>query len=85
MYSTGTLLAVETEKLIKHNLVDGNQNILSIITYSFERDGEATTLHAQEVLNNELSDSQFQDSSHGWDFALGSVNKLAEELQMQRT
>lgn len=80
MYTRGTILEIEQEKVLKHNLFDDqNQHVLSVITYKFVRDDHQTMLHAQEELNYETTDEQYQDSVEGWNFALASVKKVAEE------
>ena len=76
MYTQGTILEIEKENVIKHNLLDDQkQNVLSVITYEFVRHDHQTMLHAQEELNYETTDEQCQDSVEGWDFALASVKR----------
>src|SRR5688572_4951929 len=63
MYTNGTILEIEKEKVIKHNLFDDQkQKVLSVITYRFVKDDHQTILHAQEELNYETTDEQYQDS-----------------------
>ena len=50
------------KKVIKHDLFDDQkQNVLSVITYEFVRDDHQTMLHAQEELNYETTDEQYQE------------------------
>jgi uncharacterized protein YndB with AHSA1/START domain len=81
MYANGTILQVENEKLIKHNLLDvgEKEKILSVITYKFESGGTQTTLHSLEELNYEMTDQQYKDASEGWDFALAAIKEIAEK------
>ena len=81
MYTNGTILQVENERLIKHNLFDIGQKekILSVITYKFESQHTQTTLHSLEELNYEMTDQQYKDAAEGWDFALASIKEIAEK------
>src|SRR5688572_18686832 len=80
MYTNGVILKIEKEKLIEHNLFDHEQKVLSVITYRFVDDDHQTTLHVQEKLNYEPTEKLYQDALAGWDFALASVKKVAEEI-----
>jgi uncharacterized protein YndB with AHSA1/START domain len=81
MYTHGTILQLEKGRTIKHNLFDSPEKnkILSVITYKFEEKARHTTLHAEEELNYEITDQQYQAASEGWDGALASVKKTAEK------
>jgi uncharacterized protein YndB with AHSA1/START domain len=81
MYTSGTILQVEYERIIKHNLFDmeNKGKNLSVITYEFESQGTQTTLHSLEELNYEMTDQQYKDASEGWDFALAAIKEIAEK------
>ena len=86
MYTSGIILEIEKEKLIKHNLFNIGQNkkILSVITYRFiDKDGQ-TSLNAREELDYEMTDEQYAESMEGWDFALASVKETAEKFNSQK-
>ena len=83
VYTRGTILALEPGKLLKHNLVDLNSEniIISVITYEFEKNGNATTLFAKEaIMMYEMDDNQLIEVNEGWDVALLSVKQVAEKL-----
>ena len=82
MYTHGTILQIETERLLQHQLFENDERkkILSVITYTFSDDHGRTILGAREVLHNEMTDEQYQDTSDGWDIALAAIKKAAEDL-----
>lgn len=82
LLTRGTILQIEREKLLRHNLYDGaNSNqVLSEITYKLQYSNEQTSLYAREDLNYEMTDSEYEEVSEGWDAALISIKKAAERL-----
>lgn len=82
IYTNGTILELEPEKLLKHNLFDlkDNNNVLSVITYEFVKNGAGTILSAREEINYEMSDYLFKEANEGWDAALQLVKHVAEKL-----
>lgn len=82
LYTNGTILELEPEKLLKHSLVDlkDKDRLLSVITYRFEKNGAGTTVSAIEEINYEMSDYQFKEANEGWDAALQLVKYVAEKL-----
>ena len=81
-YTNGTILKIETEKLIKHELLDlkDNSKLLAVITYEFKEIGERTILTTKEEINYEMTTDQIKDASDGWDQALNAVKETAEKL-----
>ena len=82
MYTNGTILRIENERLIEHNLFSsaGEKTIISVITYTFKESDALTILHAREDLSAELTDNEYQQASEGWDIALDAVKRTAENL-----
>jgi uncharacterized protein YndB with AHSA1/START domain len=82
LLTTGKILQVEPEKLIKHELLDINDKskLLSVITYTFSENGERTVLDAKEELNYEMTAEELKDASDGWDAALNAVKATAEKI-----
>jgi uncharacterized protein YndB with AHSA1/START domain len=82
MYTNGTILQVEPNALLQHNLIDpeDEQKVISIITYQFTGTNGRTILSAKEELNYQTSDDQFKESLEGWEIALQAVKVTAEKL-----
>ena len=83
IYTNGTILQLEPEKVLQHNLfnLDDKTKILSVITYKFKDNNGSTTLYAREDLTFEMTDIEYKEASEGWDFALNIVKEKAENLQ----
>ena len=81
-YTNGTILKIEPEKLIKHELLDlkDKNKLLSVITYEFNENGERTILRAKEEIKYTMTTDQAKDISDGWDFALKAVKETAEKI-----
>jgi uncharacterized protein YndB with AHSA1/START domain len=82
LYTQGTILALEPEKLLTHSLYDlkDKDRLLSVITYEFIRNGGGTTVSATEEINYEITDYQLKEANEGWDAALQLVKQVAEKL-----
>jgi len=82
MYTSGIILQVETDKLLKHNLFEPEDNtqISSVITYRLKGNKGNTTLSAQEEINFDMTSAQLKEVKNGWEFALGKVKETAEKL-----
>ena len=80
MYTYGIILDIETEKLLKHNLLDKRtkSRVNSIITYRLESTEGQTLLHAEEELTFPMRDEDFDDALEGWDMVLESIKSIAE-------
>jgi len=81
MYTEGTILQIEPEKRLQHNLFSPGQGreVASVITYDLhEKDGH-TTLRSREEFTNPLNEKEYSDASEGWDTALLAVKELAEK------
>lgn len=83
IYTNGTILQLEPEFILQHNLfnLDEKDKILSVITYKFEDTKKSTTLHAHEEYSVSLTDEEYEAASEGWDFALKVVKEKAESLE----
>jgi uncharacterized protein YndB with AHSA1/START domain len=81
MYTNGTILELETEQLIKHNLFDLNDKdkLLSEITYRFDNKEGNTILSAREEINYEMTEDELEEAEEGWDLALQSIKEIAEK------
>ncbi|HTE10088.1 MAG TPA: SRPBCC domain-containing protein [Chitinophagaceae bacterium] len=82
MYTNGTILRIENEQLIAHNLFSsaGEKTVSSVITYTFKESDGFMILDAREDLSAELTDTEYQQASEGWDIALDAVKRTAENL-----
>ncbi|MGO4294321.1 SRPBCC domain-containing protein [Chitinophaga sp. RAB17] len=82
LYTNGTILALEPEKLLKHSLVDlkDKNKLLSVITYEFLKNGSGTIISAIEEVNYEMTDYQLKEANEGWDATLQLVKYVAEKL-----
>lgn len=82
MHTRGTILHIEKEKLLQHNLLDpeGSELITSVITYSFEGKDGYTILSAVEEMAEPLAEEEYEEASAGWDLALMAVKETAEKL-----
>ena len=82
MYTNGTILEIEPQKLLKHNLFDleDKNTLLSTITYDFKPIQTGTTISIREEINHEMDDEELSDTSDGWDFALQAIKDIAEKL-----
>ncbi|MBO9595564.1 MAG: SRPBCC domain-containing protein [Niabella sp.] len=77
----GVLLAYEPQQLIRHNLLEpDNETIQSVITYTFREEGGRTVLTGREVMTHPPDPAAFEDAAAGWEFALKAVKDLAEKL-----
>lgn len=78
----GTILEIQDQRLLRHNLADLNDHnkILSEISYELLTDGNETLLNAEEKLMYETTDEQYADTSAGWDAALNALKNIAERL-----
>ena len=79
LLTNGTILKVELEKLLQHNLLDAAGNVTSIITYEFHNANGNTMLRAQEAFTNAQTNEAFAEASEGWDAALEGVKAAAEK------
>ena len=82
MYTNGTILEIEPQKLLKHNLFDleDKKTLLSTITYNFKPIQTGTTISIREEINHEMDEEDLSDTSDGWDFALQAIKDIAEKL-----
>lgn len=82
MQTNGTILKIEPEKLLQHNLFgsdEPSENVISVITYEFHEQNNVTTIHAREDFSNPVSDAAYTDALEGWDAALQAVKAIAEK------
>jgi uncharacterized protein YndB with AHSA1/START domain len=81
VYTHGSIIDIEPEKLLKHYLYTSEDRsvIISTVTYEFHEDGATTKLHAIEEFTIPIDDNPYADVVAGWDAALTQVKELAEK------
>ena len=81
MYTEGTILQIEPEKCLQHNLFSSGpgREVASVITYVLQEKDGYTTLHSREEFTNPLNEKEYTDAWEGWDAALLVVKELAEK------
>ena len=79
MLTNGTILQIEPEKLLKHNLLNTDDTVISEITYDLREQNGRTILHAGENFMNPINDKEYADAVDGWDAALMALKELAEK------
>ena len=79
MLTNGTILQIEPEKILQHDLLDPNATIISVITYELREENGRTTLHASEKFTNPIHDKEYADAVDGWDAALMALKEVAEK------
>ena len=79
MLTHGTILQIEPEKLLKHNLVNPDDLVISEITYDLRQQNGRTILHARENFANPINDKEYVDAVDGWDAALVALKELAQK------
>jgi uncharacterized protein YndB with AHSA1/START domain len=79
MVTNGTILKIEPEKLLQHNLLNSVGTVNSVITYEFSEKNRITTLYAREDFAQSVTDKEYADAAKGWDAALLSVKETAEK------
>ena len=87
MLTSGTILRIESQKLLQHNLfaptTTGGERplVVSVITYELRGHAGRTTLVGREEFNAPLSVEQHRDATEGWDAALLAVKEVAEKCR----
>ena len=79
MLTNGTILQIEPEKLLKHNLLNPDDTAISEIIYDLREQNGRTILHASENFTNPINDKEYMDTVDGWDAALIALKELAEK------
>jgi uncharacterized protein YndB with AHSA1/START domain len=79
IYTDGKILEIEQEKLLKHSLIDANDEVTNIITYSFAEEDGKTLLTGREEFSHPPSESQLREGHSGWEEALKQVQQIAEK------
>jgi uncharacterized protein YndB with AHSA1/START domain len=78
MVINGTIMKIEPQKLLQHNLFNSVGSTNSVIAYEFDEKNRVTTLHAREDFVKPISDKEYADATEGWDAALLAVKEIAE-------
>jgi len=83
MYTNGTIIQIEPAKLLKHDLRDleDASALLSVITYRFTESNGTTHVSASEEINYRADESQLEDITDGWEFALSAIKDISEGLK----
>jgi uncharacterized protein YndB with AHSA1/START domain len=86
LYTRGTILKIEPEKLLQHNLfrsvaedLEHVSAITSVITYELRQLDGRTMLLAREEFTDAMQDKEYADASEGWDAALAVLKEVAEK------
>jgi len=79
MLTNGTILQIEPEKLLKHNLLNPDDIVISEITYDLRDQNGRTILHASENFSDHINDKEYADAVDGWDAALATLKHVAEK------
>jgi uncharacterized protein YndB with AHSA1/START domain len=79
LITNGTIMKIEPEKLLQHNLLNSVGSVNSVITYEFDEKNRVTTLHAREDFTKSITDKEYADAAKGWDAALLAVKETAEK------
>lgn len=81
--TNGSILKIEPEKLLQHNLFDSDalsrDSIISVITYEFHEQNGRTTILTREDFSRPINDEESAAALEGWDAALNSVKEIAEK------
>ena len=79
MVTNGTILKIESEKLLQHDLLNSVGSVNSVITYEFSEKNGIMTLYAREDFTQPVTDKEYADAVEGWEAALLSVKETAEK------
>lgn len=83
MLTNGSILKIEPEKILQHNLFGSEspstKSILSVITYEFNERNGLTTIRAREDFSRPINDEEYATTMEGWEAALQSVKEIAEK------
>lgn len=83
LQTNGTILKIEPEKLLQHNLLSADSqtapSVTSVITYEFHEQAGHTELRAREEFAQAVNDAEYSDALEGWEAALQSVKAIAEK------
>ena len=77
----GTILKIEPERLLQHNLLNSAGSTNSVITYEFDEKNRVTVLHTREDFTKPVTDKEYADAAEGWDVALLAVKETAERTK----
>jgi hypothetical protein len=78
MLTNGTILQIEPDKLLKHNLLNPDATVISVIRYELREQNGRTILHASENFTNPINEKEFTDAIEGWDASLAALKDVAE-------
>jgi uncharacterized protein YndB with AHSA1/START domain len=79
MLTNGSIVNIEPEKLLQHNLFGPDGSALSVITYEFSGQNGHTTIRAREDFSHPVDDEAYFDAIAGWEAALHAVKEIAEK------
>ena len=79
MLTNGTILQIEPEKRLKHNLLNPNSTVISEITYELREENGRTVLYAREDFTHPVTEEEYSDAMDGWDVALAALKDVAEK------
>jgi uncharacterized protein YndB with AHSA1/START domain len=76
--TNGTIMKLDTERLLQHTLLNSVGSTGSVITYELDEKNGVTTIHAREDFMNPIADKEYKDTVDGWDAALRALKNTAE-------
>ena len=79
MLTNGILLQLEPEKLLKHNLLNPDLTVISLVTDELRCQSMWTILHAGEQSMNPINDKEYAEAVAGRDAALMSLKAVTEQ------
>jgi uncharacterized protein YndB with AHSA1/START domain len=83
MLTDGSILKIEAEKLLQHELFDASapsaKTVQSVITYELREHETSTTLFAREEFSSPITDAEYADAMDGWGAALLALKDVAEK------
>jgi hypothetical protein len=86
MLTRGTILDIEAEQLLQHNLFakddpggEEGAPVVSVITYSLHGIDEHTILIGREEFTYPLEEDVYTETSEGWQAALEAFKDVAEK------
>lgn len=80
--TSGTILEIEPEKVLQHNLfiTPESSSVMAVLTYNLVEAGDKTTVHIHENFTSPISDQEYTDALEGWNGALTAAKEIAEKL-----
>jgi len=80
--TSGMILEIEPEKILKHTLFTSpdSSSVMATLAYTLSANGERTTIDIREDFVNPVTEQEYSDSIEGWNAALRGAKEIAEKL-----